>query len=110
MRAAAEGVYLVVHLVFDPIADHVFGEDVALEQVVVVAIQRPQSLLERAGGVLDLGLLGVAQLIQVAVGGRAGVERATGLLKRPEEARGGWAAAGGDEDGRLSVALPDALR
>src|SRR4030067_720018 len=43
------GVDLGVHLVLDPLLDHVGGEHIALEQEVVVRFQGPERLLERPG-------------------------------------------------------------
>src|SRR6266849_3017980 len=49
MRAHAHGIHFVLHLVVDPELDDIFGEDVTLEQVLVVGFKRLQRLLERAG-------------------------------------------------------------
>src|SRR3989304_3981232 len=46
---------LGVHLVFDPLFDHVGGEHIALEQEVVVRFQGPERLLERPGRGRDAG-------------------------------------------------------
>src|SRR5436305_6076097 len=47
MRPRADRVYFVLALVLDPVVDHVGGEDVALEEELVVVLQHVQRLLER---------------------------------------------------------------
>ena len=46
MRALAHGRYLVGGLVVNPRADEILGEDVALEEIVVVRLERAERVLE----------------------------------------------------------------
>src|ERR1700730_4362329 len=74
-RPQPHRVQLALDLVVDPRLDDVLGEDVALEQELVVLLQLAQGLLERAGHLGDvLQLLG-RQPIDVLVEWRAGVDR-----------------------------------
>src|SRR5215207_5189728 len=53
----ADGVDLVLALVGEPGVDHVLGEHAALEQELVVGLERGQGVVERAGDLRDLGEL-----------------------------------------------------
>src|SRR5690242_1867268 len=58
---------LTRHLVFDPCLDQVLGEDVALEQELVVALEVVQRLLERCGHAWHFGQLGRRQRVDILV-------------------------------------------
>src|SRR5213596_671434 len=67
VRTQPHGVELVDPLVLDPGVDHVLGEHTALEQPLVVALERVQDFLERTGHLLDMRLLLRRQVVQVLV-------------------------------------------
>ena len=67
LRAHPELVDLVLALVSEPALDHVLGEDVALQQELVVGIQRLERLPQRTRGGLDLRQLLRRQVVQVAI-------------------------------------------
>jgi hypothetical protein len=58
MRSQADDVGLVLALVGDPACDQLLGEDVALEQKLVVGGERVECTLERSGDLRD-GVLGL---------------------------------------------------
>src|SRR5205807_9392244 len=74
MRPHADRINLVFLLVLDPVVDHVGGEDVPLEQELVVVFQLVQSFVQRAGRGADLLVLVGGQVIDVLVHRAAGVD------------------------------------
>jgi hypothetical protein len=74
VRAEADRVDLVLALPIDPGVDEVLGEDVALEQEVVVGLERVEHLGERTRDLLDLGVLLGRQLVEVLVHGLRGLD------------------------------------
>src|SRR3990172_6091444 len=67
VRPQPYGVYLHLTLELLPDVDHVRGEDAALEQEVVVLLQRAQRLLQGAGNRLQLRRLFRRKLVRVLV-------------------------------------------
>jgi hypothetical protein len=67
VRAQADRVDLVGALVVDPGLDEVLGEHAALEQVVVVGLERVEHLGQRARHLRDVGGLVRRQLVEVLV-------------------------------------------
>src|SRR6185295_2243549 len=76
MRPEPDRIELLLAFVTDPRLDQVGREDVPLQQERVVALERVDRLLERAGGRADAGLrhLLPCHLVDVAVKRRAGFE------------------------------------
>src|SRR5688572_6145884 len=73
-RAQAHVIELVLVLVGDPRVDQVGGEDVALEQELVVLAERLECAIERARNRRDLGQLLGGQRVDVLVEGLARVD------------------------------------
>ena len=69
MRPQRDRVDLVLALVRDVHVDEVLGEDAALEQEVVVDLERVEHLGQRAGEVLDPRLLLALELVEVGLDG-----------------------------------------
>ena len=67
MRPHTQGVDLVLPLVPNPLPNHVLGEDVAAEQVLVVGFQGVDRLLQRAGRLGDLGEFLGPEVVDVLV-------------------------------------------
>jgi hypothetical protein len=67
VRPQADRVDLDLALVGDPRRDEVLGEDPALEQVVVVGLERVEHGVERRGHLRDVGELVRRQLVEVLV-------------------------------------------
>src|SRR5436305_11185285 len=74
MRPQADRVDLLGALVLDPRLDDVLCEDAALQQELVVGLERVQCLTQRAGHVVELRELLGRQLEQVDVDRRARVD------------------------------------
>src|SRR3954469_17822716 len=75
-RAQPHGIQLALDLVLDPGLDDVLGEDVALEQELVVLLQLAQRLFEGAGHLRHVLQLLRGEAVDVLVEGFAGIDPA----------------------------------
>src|SRR3954454_12397213 len=67
VRTEADRVHLVGALPLDPGLDQVLGEDVALEEVLVVGLEGVEDVRQRAGHLIDGVVLLRRQLVEVLV-------------------------------------------
>src|SRR5579859_2283424 len=74
MRAQADGVHFLGALVLDVRAEQFFGEDVALEQELMVLLERGESVVERARHRGDLREFLGAEIVDVLVERLAGID------------------------------------